>query len=481
MRANDTFTFGMPLRRDHNDPSKWAPTGGTLSFVREELKEMMFHVQGAPGSGKTATFITPFFVQAGNQYDLHDGGQLQKQAVRDSVTFFDLGGDASAFFAAKYIAEITGRKFWVVSIDFNQSCWVNLFDGLCGRSNTTVRWSNVMMASLRMNAGLDGGSDQFFSYCALETLQNAHRELKSTKAGAPIRLRDLVAWINTRATRENKGLQTMVQQLSLYPQLDPPPGARPVLNVKEALENGDFIYFWCPAIGEAMTASIIASLGLELVLDTAIQTKGTRSGHCWIVCDEFQTIIGPQMAQALALARKFGISFILANQDRAQLGPELMSVVSKCCRMKLHFTPSSKEDFEHLLQKSKDQTRSLSGTTYGQSVTHRSQDYIGTVLQRNDILELAARKRTGIFINGVAGEHVEPMPLETNFAVSQAFHEQHKTQEPPIVEKPVPALARESVDLVPRTAPSFSDTSQRHGAPANRTMPLVRGLSKILP
>jgi hypothetical protein len=181
-----------------------------------------------------------------------------------------------------------------------------------------------------------------------------------------------------------------------YPQLDHADDPEDEIDMDQALEQSEVIYFFTPTLTEPVTARLVAGLGLYTLISSAMKRnkEGKPKRMARVLIDEFQELAGRSFAALLAQSRKFGLSLILANQSTSQLEHRdigLASIIFEGTPVKLYSSCVGPEDTEVLQSLSKDTTREITSVNIKElSATTTIRNEVVPILERDTILDVTS-------------------------------------------------------------------------------------------
>jgi hypothetical protein len=138
------------------------------------------------------------------------------------------------------------------------------------------------------------------------------------------------------------------------------------------LEDSEVVYFYLPALGEAVFVRQIAGLALYSLLTAAMQRRTHQQEprhpfldgrQSWVILDEFHELTGTSFEKVLVESRKYGLGLILANQSNAQLrhqDTDLSGIVFQGTSVQQYFTVD--EDDLRMVQRMSGETDVLRQT-----------------------------------------------------------------------------------------------------------------------
>lgn len=425
--------------------------GEPCAISRDLLKNGHMHIRGRTRSGKSSLAITPLLAQLARPYAAYAPDGTVINDFKDAIFIFDLGGDLALFNFAKNLAN-QGRTFRFLSLE-EDDAW-HYFDPLqaaTDESDRLIRIAILLQQAFSLDHGLVYGGS-YYSQRNLIALLNVARavadRIRRTKARTTIK--EIADYLEKQRVKDADEIRMIFQFLLEYTQLQPQdPLADNVINMGRALKNAEVIYFFCPTIGEAMTARQIAGLGLYTLINAAIERvrllsreqRGKPLSHAWVFVDEFQELAGRSYANLLAQASKFGLSLIMANQTTTQLSTRdigLAEIVRDNTFAKMYFTVTGEEDIKAIQSFSKESSRMLSSESESaaalsfDSAQRRGwQESIVPTLRTDEILHTSSTDKHCFLILDDGTRHREPIRLWTDYVLDAAdFHTLKHTPPP---------------------------------------------------
>jgi hypothetical protein len=382
-------------------------------FVIPRAKLGHVHIRGMTGSGKTSMGAIPLIAQLMEPYTA-DGG-----TEKDPIFVFDLGGDASLFHTARYLAERAGRRFRYLTLDPDlDSDHFPALQVIPGEKNV-LGIATFLVTAMHMDHGLVYGGAYYTAQNCAALLSVARRLSRDSKEAT---LDDVSEFLdapgNRKLFKDADQVRLAFHFLKEYPQLSESGNLKNDILFDRALEESEVIYFFLPTLTEPQSARIVAGLGLYTAVQAAMRrTKlGKPKRRAKIIIDEFQAIVGPNVGALLAQSRKFGCSFILLNQTTSQLenrDVNLADVVFEGTSTKIYFTVVGKKDVEDLQLLSGETIKVLGGTsTQKFAQTTSSREVVVPKLELDTILKVSSSfGRAFAVLNHGDGNH-EPIVIE---------------------------------------------------------------------
>jgi hypothetical protein len=176
-----------------------------------------------------------------------------------------------------------------------------------------------------------------------------------------------------------------------------------------------------------------------------------------IVIDEYQEIVSQALAKTLAGDRKHRISYILANQDLAQLSavdPYLAATILNQIKIQLFFTPDTEDEQKYVRQFSKlvrTTSKSVTKSPTGIIVTEREIE--DRKLQVNQLIEVAQAPSLAVLVNRAIEGYREPAIVHLEYLMGEDVYHHLKSLFFPA--RPVPAPAPVAPPTLPKPAPGW--------------------------
>ncbi|WP_425399077.1 hypothetical protein [Aeoliella sp.] len=424
-----------------------AKQGDQVLVPRDLLKNTHTHIRGKSGSGKDSTLILPLAAQLLQPYELtweEADGSVNTVSERDAVIMVDLGGDKATFGAMNALTDSDpDREFHFLSLDANHSHKFDPFQSIPADGYRIIRLCNLFLEAFSLDHGLTYGGSWYSQRNLLLLLNICEQLVAERRKGKEITLYDVDRFLadpQTASIRDAEQIRGIFRFLLEYPQLQPTPRDKQVINVKQIIKNRGVLFAYLPAIAEATTARQIAGLVLYTAVNAAMslyEELDVATGeqrphpHTHIFVNEFHSIAGSSFEALLTGARKYNISLYLANQTTESLRTrdlDLSATVRDNCGVRIYQTVTGKQDIEELLTFSQETTRTLRSTKPNESIRLKGRGALGssslseqvtTQLTKAEILDISSRKCAGFAIVDDGLGHREPIPLETDYYLSR--------------------------------------------------------------
>jgi hypothetical protein len=181
----------------------------------------------------------------------------------------------------------------------------------------------VLLEALSLNHG-EGYGRSFFTRVSRRELTQIFRDETRPE---PKSIKELYQRIEQKKgkSKNSEELLAALEGLIDYPQLftteeQERENPESIIDFERALERNQVVYFWLPALTQTISVQEIGKLALFCLFIAAIErTEKRQKKQCYLIIDEFQRIVGRNLAGLLEQARSFGIAAILANQNLSQL------------------------------------------------------------------------------------------------------------------------------------------------------------------
>ncbi len=423
--------------------------GTPIILPRAALREHM-HILGDTGSGKTALGISPLVEQISRFSDC-------------SIVIFDLKGDDQTL-AEILRAEGCAKSGLPPHSPVDSALWkfpfrmfhpspnrpshsFNPFLQKCYELMTDVERANFLAQSMGLIYGTDYAR-KFFSDSNSQRLLQVLREHPEIRS-----FEELFFYLGitppnpkfprSQATGEN--VDSAANRLAEVPalnQLKPKghdPDASSRIDLMDLFERPQSLLLSLPAATGNTTNEDIARIFLYMLIEAAQRAPRPRR-QVFVVIDEFQRIVSPNIGDILQMARSHDVALILANQSLGDLkttsGGVVYSAVTGNTRIRQQFAIRDAVEMDDLTSTSGEcLIYNASFTTSkrvvdGQSVLAESVTYtpqVSTKLRRNDIIEASDHPNRSIFqlfrSIGAAQYQGYPFILHSVHHISKAEHD----------------------------------------------------------
>lgn len=378
IKANDHIFLGVASEPEGDDDRYKA------IFLHRPILEQHIHILGGTGSGKTSLGVMPIIIQLIRGYaqpDPKTGGI--KPSDKQPIVIFDVKGDLALFHTARKEAEDRGQEFLFFNVDSTKaSYYFNPFQVLRQHGATPSEQAHQLMDALSLNHGEQYGGSYF-------TRMNRQPLLQMLRKGTPQSFRDLYNQLKGDAKKRKQAeeLFAALEGLIDYPQLyttkeQEEKQPETIIDFDRMFDRNQVVYFWLTAPTQSQAIREIGKLAIYSFFMTAIKRHAAgKRKQSYLIIDEFQRLIGENLAQLVEQARGFGIGAILANQNISQLDTrdgKLWSLVNSNVRASLHFGSGDPDEKKLLSEMSGEIIDYLSsvtateGLTKGRSEAHSS-------------------------------------------------------------------------------------------------------------
>ncbi|MAT72866.1 MAG: hypothetical protein CMJ58_25580 [Planctomycetaceae bacterium] len=454
------------VRRNGRSPRRLAKAGDPVTVERELLKSGHTIIRGMTGSGKTSKGMLPLILKLMEPYQLSwpaKNGTLETAHERDAILVVDLGGDKQMFHATQKRALQLGRTFRCFSLDSARSHRFDPFQSIGADGQRIIRLCNLFLEAFSLDHGIIYGGSWYSQRNLLMLLKICEEMVESKRSGREITLKEVDRYLQSSKCADVKDaeqIRGIFRFLLEYDQLQPEPGEPDLIDLKRAIEDGEVIYAYLPAISEATTARQIAGLFLQIAIASAMKIYEERQGsarpqrhlHCFV--DEMVNLAGASFENYLIGARKYSISITMAYQSSESLqkdkNVDLVPVVRDNSVLQMLFTVTGRRDIEELQTFSRETTRPLRSRSLETSIRFGAYRALGgesesesvtPQLSKDDILDVAGTEGAFFAVIRDGRGHREPIPAVGAYAVSHAEYLDSLATPLPLVERRVAAAA----------------------------------------
>jgi len=338
-------------------------------FIHKKILREHLHILGGTGTGKTSQGILPIAVQ------------LLRQSEASPIIVLDLKGDRALFHTVREEAERNNQDFHFFSIESDkQSYRFNPFVGIRKFDGTVNERIQPILDALGLNHG-EGYGRSFFSRIHRQRMLEAIRENPNINS-----FRELIAALNTvpggkpskrpvPVSSQKDELIAAVEGLCDYPQLyttaEEEKTGNGIIQFDQVLERNQVVYFWLPCATQSISVREVGKLILYNLFFAALRRNDAgQTKQTYLIIDEFQRLIGENLALFLEQSRSYGISATLANQNIDQLNTpdvKLWPLVLSNVRASLHFGSADPKEIELLSDASGETTGTFLSVAHGGS------------------------------------------------------------------------------------------------------------------
>ena len=413
-------------------------SGEQLSFPLDMLRERHFMVTGRTGQRKTLFTLSQL---------------KQFHAAGDGVIFIDLGGDKAAYQILKRALR-PGKRLWLCSIDKRHDSFY--FDPLITGSG----FSDQLIASNAVGSGLnliysEGYGRSFWGRYNVADINDALDRLAS-RGIISATFKQLTEELKQIAKARGAQKQTSeavlaADQLHRVHYFGEAPTPDKQLNLRQAIRNGDIVYFWCPTALYGWAARAIATLASWCVMVEMAQLDDDRNDGehsappvTHLTIDEYAQVASGKssLESQLVLSRKWGLQMTMVFQDYEQMrtpdGDLFPTLRSNCQRF--IFDAISEDAQKDLMNASTDEIKYLPGRSIsGTSTSNQERAYIAPALERSKVQAISGKAMWVFGIFNLGDKHRDPIPFEiippTN---SVAEHNELKHLQMPLASSTAP-------------------------------------------
>jgi hypothetical protein len=373
IQASDHLLIGLSSQPD-GDAFRYKPV-----FLHRPILNEHIHILGGTGSGKTSRAITPIAIQLIRGHAV-PGGHSEPLPI----VIFDIKGDLALFHTVREEAQRRGQDFLFFTVNPNSaSYYFNPFLALRRHKASPSEQAHQLLDALSLNHGEFYGASYF-------TRMGRQALLSLLKEGeTPQSFEDLYLRLKNDPKKQKKAeeLFAALEGLMFYPQLfttreQEERDAETIIDFDRVLERNQVVYFSLTAPLQSIAVREIGKLAIYSYFMAAIHRYSqNRAKQTYLIIDEFQRLVGENLAQVLELAREFGIGAILANQTNSQLDTRdgnLWSLVNSSVRASLHFGSADPDEKKLLSQAAGEVIEELRSTT----VSRTGGDTSGYAMER---------------------------------------------------------------------------------------------------
>ena len=267
-------------------------------LVDEDMLNHHLHVLGPTGSGKTSLVILP----------------LSRQAIEKGrgCCFIDFKGDEVFKRYVQQKAREKGKRFYYFSIDpKEQSVSYNPLSS--GDIHSKV--DRIMTALELIYQGPAGFYSNVQSMAFIELLKEIiqdKKEINFSTVKDSLENPHFLRRIDVNK-QDVKGLLAVISWMSGQEVIN-----RDELNLSEAINNGDIVFF---ALKSQMNTRLAEAIGRMLVIDLKLQAASRTEANTpyFIFIDEFQNLACSHFVDVISKVRSANFCLVLSNQSRGNL------------------------------------------------------------------------------------------------------------------------------------------------------------------
>ncbi len=370
-------------------------TAGYPVFLPIQTLREHGHILGSTGSGKTARSMLPLALQLVGIRD-HPKNIEDGIPARGPVVIIDLKGEDYLFHAVR---EAAGERFKYFSGIATQS--THAFNPLLSLARSglgePIQRCAALISALNLEHGTGYGTGHF-SAVTRHYLSEIVRGCPHAQSLREIELSRLSRPL-TREEREHRAqnaelidnLQRLAapEELNVTSTSHSPELFEQRIDMNDALENDQVLYFKLSGRIDEVYARFIASIALECLYAAAYQRHEVEKRPLkpiWLFIDEFQMVAGRNFQTFMQQARSVGLSLVLANQSMADLKSrvhDLSSAVEENTAYRQIYTART-PDSHHYLATLSGETLEFAGGAEHPSVRAR--------LRPNELRALSSRE-----------------------------------------------------------------------------------------
>lgn len=344
-------------RLHHSENAKerdsiWIGFHSTLGFpvlIAVELVREHLHILGATGMGKTGLGIASLVAQL----ILRDDGP---------VIIIDAKGDRALLHSVMAWSARLGRKMkWFTTAEGKSTYIFNPFGQKSLDSMTLPELVGLFMLAFNLNHGDDYGR-AWYALVSKATMMAAFQQNQTNR---PTTFEDFCGFVELAITsspefgKDAMNLLLILRSISEFVQVNAsaeshPEAYRNAINMTEAIENNEILYFNFESITDAMTTGEISRLVVYTAIAAAREYKERtgKKANTDIIVDEAQHVIAKNVSGVLEQSRSYGVALALCHQTRGQLKPpggvDLREVVDNNTCVKLFFSARDPDSIKHL-------------------------------------------------------------------------------------------------------------------------------------
>lgn len=430
---SDSIRHGDVLTLESGKVVKRAP----YHFPRQILGHA--HIRGRTRQGKTSLTLIAWLYQLLTPY------QRFGRTQRSMFAVFDLKGDPNLFHHAQEAASKAGRLFKYLVID--------AVPGLDSYHFPPFQfWSVVSSGALATSEtiaqafGQDFGQVWAASYFLGQNVASLlHVCERFSDQNAPPDFAEIASLLAaTKSRKEFKDAEQMrvtFSALARFPQLVPHADAARNIDIRQAIEEGHVLYFWCRTLRQAMSARFVAGLALYSIIAIAMErsTLGLEPRHSYVAIDEFQELVSRSIGNLMAQCGAW-LSLILLNQSNSQLRNRDLSIadfVAENASFKQYFTCVGEDEIKTLQTMSREKRIVLGGgTSRGLQTSQNYHEVIVPSLDADTIREVSGTFGRSFVVVDDGQGHKDPQIIEQR-------HEYPDYSNQPMPRRPTPAAGAE--------------------------------------
>ncbi|QEG36214.1 TraM recognition site of TraD and TraG [Bythopirellula goksoeyrii] len=448
-------------------------TGQRVGYSRVAHYGTMMQIRGMTSGGKSV-LMTSLMLQYLQPY------QVGGKEVIDPLCIVDLGGDLFTFNLIMEECIRLGRVLKWLSLDpLDESYFFDPLQSCKSLSGSSARKANFVTAGLNL-AYAEGFGTGYFGRLNYATIREAFIRLGHQGVVSPTLL-ELGEELSEMAKRQKQGREAAealyaLDQLLDYPSLTRGEDPTKRIDVDEALEDSQVLYFFLPTLQEPLAARAVGTLAAWTVINAAAyrQKTGQSKRNIPLVIDEAAQIVhGQSFQDALVLSRKYGIRIHMLYQSEAQLrssrGTDMSQVVGDNCAVKAFFTTdtSKGQELADLQGYSKDEIVPRLGTSRsGLRTTTSEQENEEPILKRNSVIDTSSTFGEFFLLFNDGKGHREPIRMMSEFPTTLEKHAELSNLPLPrkVVPQTVPSVHKEECSVKVSTDSRDAHHDQRAAA-----------------
>lgn len=382
------------------------PAGDPVQIELSALLGINKLLRGKPGSGKTQLLMRAF-------------GQLASLRSH-AIVIIDLGGDPVLFHHVKGKCDEAGVPFRFVSLNESDASFhFDLFQS-ARKVRNIARRANIIAAGLNLIYSEGYGSGHYTRTNVAVITRGVHRvDRRGAEFAVEVLFEEFEKMARGPARVKDAGEALFaLQHLLYYSQLKPSEDPEKNVDIAQAIDRGECLYFYLPTLLEPLTARAIGAFVLWSVVVEAVQRKalGLPPRHIIIGIDEFPQIIGGKNVEAvLAQSRKYNCEIWAGFQATSQLvlrDADLRQIVTESASLRVYFSFPTKEDIDEVLNYCKTEIRTRKSTTargYNSSVTMQENEL--PTFDANTLKEISGTFGHAIMLRNLGDRYWDPIHL----------------------------------------------------------------------
>jgi hypothetical protein len=338
-------------------------------YLDRRLLNLHGWVHGGSGSRKTSLSYASLITQlvAGESRRRLDwlASQSLDSGERSSIVVLDLKGDLSLLWNCYLEARSAGLPFKVFTnvVGRTSHAFNPLSPEHLAALTTTNQKCQTVLQALSAEYG-PGYGQSFFSamneIVMLNYLQtfgriNSFAELHALLSSPELYPGAKADWAKAQHLPALAGRLGGVYPLNLLPADLPgrPDVFAEQIRLPDVLRQSQVVYFYLQTAIEKATVSAVAKLALYMLFCAAAARGPADQHRVYVFIDEFQQVIGANVALLLEQARSMKLSLVLAHQNLGQLkadrSADLADAVESCVGFEQAFKLSGEREFQRVM------------------------------------------------------------------------------------------------------------------------------------